>query len=231
MADLELQSAILQSALEALDGEAEDGDPVEAGSEDGMEVEAGEDAQAQAQDDAEAHFEVAPSAQDAGDAEAGGVEEVAAGEPTGEGTKQMLPPPNGRHFETRDAAESFLKVYCAQQGYSVSCRRCLRKGIRGFKAYFYCSCGRPGDAARERNTKNTKKTGCQMGFSLDCLQRTNYRWTIDSSITQPHNHGPAVKTVRPVVPFPRRRKTIDAPGEQAAVGKLLGRRALITGGE
>lgn len=230
-ADMHLQSAILQSALEELHG---DNETLAEDNEDAMDVEA--DAESEVEADAkdvqgaEEGVEDLDGVEDAEGAEdADGAE--TAERPTSSATQQMLPPPNGRQFDSRDAAESFVKVFCAQQGYSVSCRRCLRKGVRGFKALFYCSRGRPGDDRRKETTKNTKKTGCPMQFGIDCLQRTDFRWTIDTSITLPHNHGPALpKTPRPVVPFPRRRKVIR-PGTQVVAGKLEGRRALITGGE
>lgn len=246
MADMELQSAILQSALEALDGEAEadadaedraqDSEPGDDDDDDddAMDVEANEDAEAEAEADAEADADAQLVAGTEGAGGGGGGGENAGGfMPVGDASSrnQMLPPPHGKQFDTRDAVESYLKVYCNQQGYSVSCRRCVAKGVRGWKAVFYCNRGRPGDTSREKPAKNSKKIGCPMTVNVDCLQRTSFRWTIDTSMTLPHNHGPAVKTPRPVVPFPRRRKTRDVPREKMAARSLEGRRAMITGAE
>lgn len=162
------------------------------------------------------------------EADAGGAGAVAE-DPTPRPMPRMLPPPDGRQFDSREAAESFLEVYCAQQGYAVSRRRCCRKGLRGFKAFFYCTFGYPNDRGHHQALRKTNQFGCPMGFVVDCLRRTNLRWTIDSSITKPHDHGPWIVPPRPIVPSPRRRKV--APVRQVVGGKLDGKRALITGAE
>lgn len=234
MANTQLQSAILPSALEALDGEAAS-NKEPADDDDALDVEAQEDAQVDAAAQAEAEADARAIVGTRGSAAGGGPGAENAAGPTAVGDPsarhQMLPPPHGKEFDTRDAVENYFKVYCNQQGYSVSCRRCVAKGVRGWKAVFYCTRGRPGDLSREKTPKNTNKIGCPMTVNVDCLQRTNFRWTIDTSMTQPHNHGPAVKTPRPIVPFPRRRKVRDVPREFVAARTLDGRRAMITGAE
>lgn len=225
MADMALQSAILQSTLEALDSE----DEVEAHDADADADADAMDVEVDAHDNADGADDDAEHAENTQDAQ--GAEDPAV-EPMFPSTRsQMRPPPHGKEFATRDAVESWLKVYCNQQGYSVSCRRCVAKGVRGWKAVFYCSRGRPGDSSNQPAAKRTKKIGCPMEFNVDCLKRTDFKWIIDTSMTLTHNHSPAVKPPRPVVLFPRRRKTRDVPREVMATGKLEGRRALMTGAE
>lgn len=104
----------------------------------------------------------------------------------------MLPPPNGRRFENKDALEAFVHFYTNVQGYSIATLRSAKKGKSGEKIYFQCTRGgHPSDNSSTPDTQ-TARIGCPVVFYADCLKRTNYEWEIDSLGVLPHNHGPAI---------------------------------------